>query len=76
MRKKIHDMDQPIGKLVRIKDFLPAPQELAAPEGTVKVTILLKKSSVETFKHLAHRHNTKYQRMIRELVDKYATKYS
>ena len=76
MRKKIHDIDLPIGKLTRIKDFLPVPQELAIPEDTVKVTISLKKSSVEIFKHMAHRYHTKYQRMIRELVDKYATQYS
>lgn len=76
MRKKMHDIDRPIGKLTRIKDFLPAPQELAVIEDTVKVTISLKKSSVEAFKHLAHRYHTKYQRMIRELVDRYATQYS
>ena len=76
MRKKTHDMEQPIGKLTRVKDFLPPPQELAVSEDTVKVTIALKKSSVEIFKHLAHRHRTKYQRMIRELVDRYATQYS
>ncbi len=76
MKRKPNDMDQPIGKLTRIKDFLPAPQELAVLEDTVKVTIALKKSSVEIFKHMAHRYHTKYQRMIRELVDKYATQYS
>lgn len=76
MRKKTYNIDEPIGKLTRIKDFLPPPQELAIPEDTVKVTIALKKSSVEAFKHLAHRYHTKYQKMIRELVDKYATQYS
>ncbi|MFH0912722.1 MAG: CopG family transcriptional regulator [Candidatus Omnitrophota bacterium] len=76
MRRKTHDIDQPIGKLTRIQDFLPAPQELAVSEDTVKVTISLKKSSVNFFKHMAHRYHTKYQRMIRELVDKYATQYS
>lgn len=76
MRKKIYDINQPIGKLTRVKDFLPAPQQLAVPEDTVKVTIALKKSSVDAFKHLAHRYHTKYQRMIRELVDRYAMQYS
>lgn len=76
MKRKTHDIDMPVGKLTRINDFLPHPQQLAVPEETIKVTISLKKSSVETFKHLAHRYHTKYQRMIRDLVDKYATQYS
>jgi predicted DNA binding CopG/RHH family protein len=76
MRKKTYNSDEPIGKLTRIKDFLPPPQQLAVAEDTVKVTISLKKSSVEIFKHMANRYHTKYQRMIRELVDKYATQYS
>lgn len=66
----------PIGKLTKIKDFLPPPAELAVPEETEKITISLNKSSIEFFKRQAQQHNTKYQRMIRELIDKYATQYS
>lgn len=66
----------PIGKLTKIKDFLPPPAELAIPEETEKITISLNKSSIEFFKRQAQQHNTKYQRMIRELIDKYATQYS
>ena len=65
----------PIGKMTRIEDFLPSPDKLIIPEETIKVTISLKKSSVVFFKHQAERYHTKYQRMIRELVDKYATQY-
>lgn len=62
--------------MTRIDDFLPPPEELVIPEETVKVTISLSKSSVDFFKHQARQHHTKYQKMIRQLVDRYATRYS
>ena len=65
----------PVGKLVRIADFLPPPGELAVPEETVKVTITLDRASVEFFKQAAQKHGTKYQRMIREILDHYASRY-
>lgn len=65
----------PIGKLMRVEDQLPPPEQLVIPEETVKITIALRKSSVEFFRHQAQKHHTKYQRMIRELVDKYAALY-
>ena len=70
------DPDMPIGKLTRVKDFLPPPEELVFPSDTVKVTIVLKRSSVNFFKKKAEKHHTKYQRMIRELLDRYAMQYS
>ncbi|MFZ2602386.1 MAG: CopG family transcriptional regulator [Candidatus Omnitrophota bacterium] len=76
MRKKTLDRNKPIGKMARIIDFLPPPEELIIPEETVKITLSLKKSSVEFFKHQAGRYHTKYQKMIRELVDKYTTQYA
>ncbi|MDD5253441.1 MAG: CopG family transcriptional regulator [Candidatus Omnitrophica bacterium] len=76
MKRKIKDLNMPIGKLIRVKDFLPSPEELVATEKTVKVTIALKKKSVEFFKHKAGQYHTKYQKMIRELLDKYAMQYS
>jgi predicted DNA binding CopG/RHH family protein len=76
MRKKTINHDMPIGKLTRVADFLPSPEKLAVTDDTVKVTISLKKSSIEFFKNAARRYHTKYQKMIRELVDKYATQYS
>lgn len=76
MKKKTNNSDMPIGKLTRVKDFLPPPNALAVTEANIKVTILLKKSSLTFFKRQAALHHTKYQRMIRELVDRYATQYS
>ncbi|NLD98023.1 MAG: CopG family transcriptional regulator, partial [Phycisphaerae bacterium] len=37
----------------------------------VKVTLSLTKSSVEFFKKEARKHGTRYQKMIRALVDRY-----
>ncbi len=74
--RKTTNQEMPIGKLTRIKDFLPSPEELVVPEETTKVTISLKKSNIEFFKRQAKRYHTKYQRMIRQLVDRYVMQYS
>ena len=76
MKRKTKDLNMPIGKLSRVRDFLPAPAELVVPEKTIKITIALKEKSVEFFKHKAGQYHTKYQKMIRELLDKYAMQYS
>lgn len=77
MSKRTPDPDFPIGKLTRIKDLLPPPDQLVIPEQeTVKVTLHLSKSSVQFFKRQAAQHRTKYQRMLRELVDRYAQRYA
>lgn len=76
MKKKMTKSEMPVGKLVRIKDFLPALEELVIPEATKKVTISLKKSSIDFFKRQARIHHTKYQKMIREVVDRYVIHYS
>ncbi|MCG2706140.1 MAG: CopG family transcriptional regulator [Candidatus Omnitrophica bacterium] len=62
--------------MTRIVDFLPPPEELVIPQEAVKVTISLSKSSVDFFKQEARQYHTKYQRMIRQLVDRYAMQYS
>ena len=61
----------PMGEMTRVRDFLPPPGQLAMPEENVKVTLSLTKSSVVFFQKQAQKHHTKYQRMIRELVDRY-----
>ena len=66
----------PIGDLTRVRDFLPPPDALAVPEETVMVTLRLSGKSVEFFKNRAKKYHTKYQKMIRSLVDKYADQYS
>ena len=74
-KNKIIDEDMPIGALKQIPDFLPPPHQLATAEETVKVTLALTKSSIEFFKKQANHHHTKYQKMIRELVDRYANNF-
>ena len=71
MKKKI-DEDMPVGKITVVTDFLPPPHKLVLPDRTVKVTIDLTKSSVDFFKKHARKNHTKYQRMIREVIDRYA----
>jgi predicted DNA binding CopG/RHH family protein len=58
-----------------VRDFLPAPADLAFKEAQVKVTIGLSKTSVEFFKEAARRHHTQYQKMIRRLLDLYVTQH-
>jgi len=62
--------------MTRINDFLPTPEELAIPEKKVKVTISLSEESIDFFKRIAKQHHTKYQKMIRNLLDKYALQHS
>ena len=73
MMKKIKYSEEPMGKLKLANDFLPPPEQLVLKEDNVKVTIALKKSSVEFFKKEARKHHTSYQKMIRQLVDWYTS---
>jgi len=73
MKKKITYTDEPMGRVEVVSDFLPSPEELALKDETVKVTIALSKVSVEFFKKEAKKYNTQYQKMIRRLLDEYAT---
>jgi len=75
MKNKIKYTDEPMGKLRVIKDFLPSPDQLVLKEENVKITISLKKSSVEFFKKEAQRRRISYQKMIRRVIDWYASQY-
>jgi len=75
MKKTLTDPNKPVGRLARVTDFLPPPEKLVTPEENVKVTISLSRSSVRFFKQQASKHHTKYQKMIRTLVDTYTAHY-
>jgi predicted DNA binding CopG/RHH family protein len=75
MNAKTKYTDEPLGELKVIPDFLPAPEELAFQDDTVKVTITLSRSSVEFFKLEAKKHHTQYQKMIRRLLDVYTQRH-
>ncbi len=71
MKKRDSDYEMPIGKITRVKDFLPPPGQLVRPNDKIKITIELDRSNVEFFKAQATKYHTKYQKMIRELLDQY-----
>jgi hypothetical protein len=75
MKTKIKYTDEPMGELRIVKDFLPKPEQLALKEDNVKITISLNKSSIEFFKKKAKEQHTSYQKMIRRLIDWYATQH-
>ena len=76
MKKKIKYSDEEIGKVKIVKDFLPEPKDLVLKDDTVKVTLNLSKSSVEFFKGVAKKHGSQYQKVIRNLLDRYSSYYS
>jgi predicted DNA binding CopG/RHH family protein len=73
MKRK--DRNKPIGKLKTVEDFLPPPEELFTEESLRKVTIALDEETIDFFKKVATNSNQKYQRMIREVLRKYAERY-
>jgi predicted DNA binding CopG/RHH family protein len=75
MKTKKKYTEEPMGALRIVKDFLPPPEKLVLREDHVKVTISLKKSSIAFFKEQAKKQKTSYQKMIREVVDWYASHY-
>lgn len=75
MKNKTKYTEEPMGELRIVKDFLPPPDKLVIKEDNVKVTLSLKKTSIAFFKKQAKTQKTSYQRMIREVVDWYASHY-
>lgn len=63
-----------IGEFKIVEDFLPRPDELVLREENMKVTLSLSRRSVEFFKDEARKARVPYQRMIRALVDGYASR--
>ena len=76
MKKKIEYTDENIKIGKRVKDFLPSPSELAQKEETAKITINLKKASIDFFKKEAKKSGIPYQKLIRKVVDLYANQHS
>lgn len=75
MKSKIKYTEEPMGTMRVIKDFLPPPEQLALKEENIKVTISLKKSSIDFFKGQSKKHHTSYQKMIRQVIDGYTSHY-
>ena len=60
----------------QIEDFLPPPEKLILKEKEIKVTLNLNERSVDFFKKNAHKMGVPYQKMIKKVLDIYASKYS
>jgi hypothetical protein len=75
MKNRIKYTNEPMGELRVVKDFLPPPDQLILKDENVKVTIALKKSSIDFFKKEAKKQHTSYQKMIRQVIDWYASHY-
>jgi len=80
MKKKIEYSDlppggEPIGELESIEDIFPRPEELVFKEDNRKITIALSHHSIQFFKYQAKKHNTQYQKMIRNLLDEYVARH-
>jgi hypothetical protein len=58
-----------------VPDFLPPPERLVLKDEGVKVTLTLSKPTVDFFKRRARRQRGRYQRMIRNVLDLYASHY-
>ncbi len=74
-KQTLTDLNQPIGKLHRIPDFLPPPKELFPKREVVKVTFVVDKESIAFFRHEAHEVGMKYQRMMREVLREYSHRH-
>jgi hypothetical protein len=71
-RKTFEEEDGPSDRARIIPDFLPPPEQLFPVEDTLKITLRLDRQSVDFYKERARRHGTKYQRMMREILKRYA----
>jgi hypothetical protein len=72
MKSKRKYLDEPLGRIKILSDFLPPPERLVLRDDGVKITISLSKRSVDFFKRHAARSKVPYQKMIRSLLDSYA----
>ena len=76
MKRTPRYTDESIGPVEIVEDFLPPPEQLVLKDDGVKVTLSLSQKSVAFFKARAAASGVPYQRMIRNLLDTYADRYS
>ena len=74
-RTRSHE-DMPSDQARVIEDYLPPPEVLLPPGSKLKITIELDAESVDFFRKQAHLHGGKYQRMMREVLRRYALHHS
>lgn len=71
-RKSPDWQNLPIEKINQTAKRMPYPIGLVSSEKKVLVTIYLNKFTIDFFKKEANRYHTKYQRMMRTVLDLYA----
>jgi predicted DNA binding CopG/RHH family protein len=76
MRRSKKYTSERLGRLMAVEDFLPPPDQLVLKEDGVKITLSLSRRSVDFFKAHAAKSKVPYQKMIRSLLDSYASKHS
>jgi uncharacterized protein (DUF4415 family) len=77
MKKRTrYDDDMPSKYARVIPDYLPPPEELLPPGSKMKITIELDEDCVDFFQKQAAKHGGHYQRMIREVLRRYAQHHS
>lgn len=64
-----------IGPVEIVDDFLPSPDQLVLKDAGVKITLFVSQKAIDFFKAHAARSKVPYQRMIRSLLDSYASRY-
>ena len=64
-----------LGPVEIVDDFLPPPDQLVLKDTGVKITLSVSQKSIDFFKAQAARSRVPYQRMIRSLLDCYASRY-
>lgn len=64
-----------IGPVDIVDDFLPPPDQLVLKDAGVKITLSVSQKAIDFFKAQAARSKVPYQRMIRSLLDSYASRY-
>ena len=57
-----------------IKDFLPAPSDLAQKVEKEKITIMIDKEGLDFFRAAAKKYGVGYQTMINNLINNYVSK--
>ena len=77
MKKRTRGIaDEPLGRLTVVRDFLPSPEKLLQKEEREKITITLDAATVRFFKAEAAKLGLKYQRIMREVLKGYASRYA
>src|SRR5580658_4382049 len=75
-RRTYEEEDGPSDLARVIQDFLPPPEKLFPPEEFQKITLRLDRQSIDFYKARAKQHGLKYQRMMREVLKRYAHQHS